>query len=635
MDFFQHQDNARRLSTLLCIYFVMAVIGILLAVNVLPFLALNQWLYEEPRSLAQWMQLEGRYITGISLAAFLYGSWSRSETIRQGGEHLAAAAGGQLVDRSSSAPQVQRLVHVVEEMSIASGVPPPRLYIMPQEAGLNAFVAGLTRDDAVLVVTQGLVEALTRDELQAVVGHEFSHIAHEDMKLNSRILVMLGGIMMVGSTGRSMMSLQRRQNWFGRHTRGDVRLFPLGLLLWLAGAIGTMTGRVIQAAICRQREYLADASSVQYTRQPASLAAALYKLMSASHGTGLRHAALAGELNHMCIGESLASHRWLASHPPLQARISAVDAGFLRGVRIKKNQQSLARQRAAKDRATESAADSMALAASSGAAMAQASQAVSTRVAQWGAAELAWAADVRSGLVEQFGERLDEIDPAAVLLVELMDSGFKALEDHGLGEAARLPLLEWLTGTLKQMPGEARQGLLKQLSADAARAPAAGLLQVCFIMYLVHHLAPPLPEARIKRVRRYEQVLAELADLLSLFCRLGAKDTAEASHITAAEDLFTHITSLWFPLLSLRFSERATARGLERALRRLAQLPPLLKPAVIDACAMAVRHDGEIAVVEYELLQISCELLGCPLPPQIGSNYAPVLQRPSLQYEPG
>ncbi|GAA3958700.1 M48 family metalloprotease [Allohahella marinimesophila] len=631
MDFFQRQADARRLSFQLCVYFVLAVVGILAAVNVLPFLAFNRWLKAEPQSFAVWMTAEGLYISLFTLATFLYGSWTRAQTIERGGEHLAAAAGGQLVERASQAPEVQRFVHVVEEMSIASGVPPPQMYIMPREAGLNAFVAGLSRDDAVLVVTRGLIDGLSRDELQSVVAHEFSHIAHEDMRLNSRIIIMLGGIMMIGSTGRRMISSERRQRWYSRGAQSDVRLFPIGLLLWVAGSIGTLSGRVIQAAICRQREYLADAASVQYTRQPGSLASALHKLMTAEDGTGLRHAAMAGELNHMCIGESLSSHRWFASHPPLTARISAVDASFMRSVRIRRNQQSLEQRRAARNRHADLSSD-----AGSTAPAATTTQAVSARVGHWGEVEMAWAIAVRLGLVEQFGSALDRVDAAAPLLVELLGSGFRDLEAQGPGKAARLPLLEWLTGTLKQMPDADRERLLGQVSEAAGQAPVRGLTNVCFVMYLNHHLCPKRHGLKRKRVKRYDTVAHELAVLLSLFSRLGCSAAASVKDNPADEPaarLFAVIALQWFPLLTLEFRSRSTAAELELALQRLAQLPPLLKPALIDACAMAVRHDDRIDVGEYELLRISCELLGCPLPPQMSADYTPRVERPPLQFD--
>lgn len=606
MDFFARQDRSRRLSLLLSIYFVGAVCAILAALNVLPFLLLNHFYHPTPRSFIDWMSAEGLMLSIGSLSVFAYGSWRRRELLADGSSALVLQIGGQVLDRASRDRTVIRLLHVTEEMSIASGVPMPSIAILEEESGLNAFVAGSDARDANLVVTRGLLSALSRAELQAVVAHEFSHIANNDMQLNSRIIIMLGGIMMLGSAGRRMLYLDGSGQWTRRSSKNRLGFIPLGILFVVAGWLGTMLGRLIHAAICRQREYLSDASAVQYTRAPGELASALHRLLSSDTGTRLRRTALAGELNHMCIGESIGSGKWFASHPPLANRIDAVDSSFFRGLRVADNQKRLRERRARKAKTPPPAWST------------QRPERISDRVGQWGSTELIWARSLRHALVTRFGDRLDTVDGASSLLIELFEQDFAQLDIPGLAEGARLPLIEWLTRTLKSSFEEDRSQLIKllelRISDRQKRKNSAALAGICYLMYLQYHLLPTPVQSR-PRVNRYDETSAALGELLSLFCRLGAGATAIA--------LFQTLETQWFPLNGLKFSSRTGAASLTTALAELDRLPSLLKPAIIDACAAAVRHDGRIAVAEFELLRISCELLACPLPPDIDRDYLP------------
>ncbi|MDY6798427.1 MAG: M48 family metalloprotease, partial [Pseudomonadota bacterium] len=268
--FFQRQSAARRNTTLLVLLFAIAVTLITLCVclvgywvtrsntSALPF---NQWL----------LTRHGLITAGATVLLILTGSLARWIDLAGGGERVARMVSARAVDPSTSDRDERRLINVAEEMAIASGVPVPRLYIMDRETGINAFVAGYTPGEAVMVVTHGSLTHLSRDELQGIVAHEFSHILNGDMRLNVRLISLLAGILMIGQVGSFLV----RTGFYSGHIRsrsrdrrGQAALGLVGLALLVTGYIGVFFGRLIQAAVSRQRESLADASAVQFTRNP-------------------------------------------------------------------------------------------------------------------------------------------------------------------------------------------------------------------------------------------------------------------------------------------------------------------------------------------------------------------------------
>jgi Zn-dependent protease with chaperone function len=205
-------------------------------------------------------------------------------------------------------------------MALAAGVPMPQVYVLDQDAGINAFAAGHSPEDAAIGITRGGMTLLTRDELQGVIGHEFSHLLNGDMRLNIRIMGVLFGIVCLTVIGRVLL-YARGGN------RGRAPMLLLGVALLVIGALGVLFGRLIQAALSRQREMLADASAVQFTRNPAGLAGALRKIGRVGARIDSPHA---GEVSHMFFENGLGKpvFGWLATHPPLAERIRALDPGW-------------------------------------------------------------------------------------------------------------------------------------------------------------------------------------------------------------------------------------------------------------------------------------------------------------------
>ncbi|HVL75808.1 MAG TPA: M48 family metallopeptidase, partial [Noviherbaspirillum sp.] len=333
MNFFEQQEHARRQTRKLVILFILAVIAIVVAVNVaLAFL----WSWTaNGQVLGVQDYPRGFFATNTFIVLAMIGGGTLIETfrLREGGDAVARMAGGRLVSPATTDAQERRLLNVVEEMALASGVACPRVYLLDQEQSINAFAAGYNQDHAVIGVTRGTMERLTRDELQGVIAHEFSHILNGDMRMNIRLIGLLFGIQMLAAFGQHLMSFGSRAMVVrSRDDRGgQVRavLLLTGVALFVIGYIGVIFGRLIKSAVSRQREFLADASAVQFTRNPDGIGGALRKIGGLSRrgepGSQINHPN-AEQLSHLFLGaprQSMISG-WLATHPPIEERLRRI-----------------------------------------------------------------------------------------------------------------------------------------------------------------------------------------------------------------------------------------------------------------------------------------------------------------------
>jgi len=336
MDFFEAQARAKRRTNRLVVLFALAVLGTITASYLAAVLIVRtaggshrHSYYDEPSGPLYW---DPTIFAGVAVAtlavvglASLY-KWSQ---LRQGGSAIAELVGGRRIDPHTTNLHERRLLNVVEEMAIASGTPVPAVYVLDEEPAINAFAAGLTTSDAVVAVTRGTLEKLTRDELQGVIGHEFSHILNGDMRLNVKLAAIVFGILVIGLVGRGILSgLGRGRVRSGGDKKGGglAVILAIGVALLLIGYVGYFFGRLIQAAVSRQREFLADASAVQFTRNPAGLSGALKKIGGYALGSTLtdQHAS---EIGHFFFAQGFTSFfggLW-ATHPPLDERLRAID----------------------------------------------------------------------------------------------------------------------------------------------------------------------------------------------------------------------------------------------------------------------------------------------------------------------
>lgn len=324
MNFFQHQTFAKRKTGLLLLLLVVATASVVLAtcgaVELLVLLA-----QADKEGLPKSIPFEAHFVVALGVLTFIgAGTCYKLVQLREGGEAVARLLGGRRVSPHTTDTGERRALNIVEEMAIASGIPVPLLYVLPSDDSINAFAAGFSINDAVVGVTRGCIDRLSREELQGVIAHEFSHILHGDMQLNLKLIGILHGILLVGLTGQMIMRLVAESR--SGNSKNDPRpaIFLFGLSLFVIGFVGFFFGRIIKAAVSRQREFLADASAVQYTRNPNGIGGALKKI-------GVGHASLqsrrAEEVSHMLFADGASS--WLAfllsTHPPLMERVKRIE----------------------------------------------------------------------------------------------------------------------------------------------------------------------------------------------------------------------------------------------------------------------------------------------------------------------
>src|SRR5215469_15641997 len=335
MDFFEQQAKAHRKTKWLVFYFALAVAGMIAAIYIAAIFIFSGVEAEHyhryyNQAAPQFSAWNPQVFFGVCIAVLAVvgiGSTYKTMSLSAGGSAVSELMGGRLVNTNTTDLNERKLLNVVEEMSIASGVPMPQVYVMDDEDGINAFAAGHKPSDATVTVTRGCMRILTRDQLQGVIGHEFSHILNGDMRINLRLMGIIFGILCLAIIGRILLYSGRG----GGDRRGGQNVLPLfGIALLIIGYIGVFFGRLIQAAVSRQREFLADASSVQFTRNPEGIAGALKKIGGLREGSRVR-AAQAGEVSHMFISDAFMGQRFtdlMATHPPLKERIRRLDPMF-------------------------------------------------------------------------------------------------------------------------------------------------------------------------------------------------------------------------------------------------------------------------------------------------------------------
>ncbi|HHH89125.1 MAG TPA: heat-shock protein HtpX, partial [Aliiroseovarius sp.] len=286
MDFFQHQDQARRQTALLVLFFSLAVISLVVLTNLLVMFLFgfidSQTLNSPDLGGAFLARFDWQTFFGIGavvIAVILLGSLYKIHSLSRGGDAVAEMLGGQRIVDGSGDLDRQKVLNVVEEMAIASGTPVPPVYLIDED-GINAFAAGFSPGDAVIGVTRGCIRQLNREQLQGVIAHEFSHILNGDMRLNIRLMGILHGILILGLIGYFLLRGGSHRHYYQRSSRnsGSGAILGLGLGLVVIGYTGTFFGNLIKAAVSRQREFLADASAVQFTRSNQGIAGALKRI---------------------------------------------------------------------------------------------------------------------------------------------------------------------------------------------------------------------------------------------------------------------------------------------------------------------------------------------------------------------
>ena len=328
MNFFDAQDHARRSTRRFVILYVLATLGIALTISLIIGFAYSfSGAYSDEDYAAHMARSPGVFGGAAVFTLLVIGIATLVKTtqLRAGGGRVARDLGGTLVGENNKDLLYQRLRNVVEEMALASGVPVPEIYVLEREQGINAFAAGYAPEDAAVAVTRGALEILNREELQGVIAHEFSHVLNGDMRLNIRLMGVLFGIIALTIIGRKIMfSMRYVRGRDGRLVAGGM---VVAVVLLVVGGMGVFFARIIKASVSRQREYLADASAVQFTRQTTGIANALKKIGGYESGSHFQ-VTEPEEVSHMLFGTGTKFSGLFATHPPLTERIQALEPNF-------------------------------------------------------------------------------------------------------------------------------------------------------------------------------------------------------------------------------------------------------------------------------------------------------------------
>ena len=583
MDFFEKQELARRRTKWLVVYFVLAILGIIAALH-FGFCAIFGQAFDD------W-EILGVTAAGV-IASVGIASLVKIIQLAKGGKAVAEMLGGIPIDPATTDPSERRLRNVVEEMSLASGVPVPSVYLLDEES-INAFAAGYGPTDAAIGVTRGCIENLTRDELQGVVAHEFSHILNGDMRLNIRLMGLLSGILFLAVLGGILVRIaasspRNRSNNEKNGASLVALLLGAGAVLYLVGWIGVFFSKLIQAAVSRQREFLADASAVQFTRNPHGIAGALAKIGNLT--SRLQHPR-AREASHMFFGNGLAES-WFnlfATHPPIKERIAQIAPDL---------QLSEAAPPPLPENANVNAAASMLSSLPDGSLKA-------SRETRSGRAL------VFSLLVSGNDSALQTLDPA--IQGEVMD-----LIDHcrPLMSAQKLALVDLAIPALRGMSREDYQSFRLTVKNLVEADGQVHLFEYTLQKLLVRHLDAFFEKPGRGRVQ-FKSIVPLLPDAGILFSALAnADDTTAEGHEAAFHAGLEAIgkSASAFPMSRL---ESVNLVDFDKALDRFAEASPAVKKEFLAACGAVVVHDGVVNDTQFELLRAMADTMDCPMPPSV------------------
>jgi Zn-dependent protease with chaperone function len=661
--FFEHQAQARKNTRVLVVLYALAVVAVIIAVDLVLGVAWVTSLGDTylprgkmptfltmlrlvPTKVYVW----GAIITGgIILVVSVYNVFK----LGGGGKVVAEMVGARRVGPATSDPLERRLLNVVEEMAIASGVRVPAVYVMDGEPGINAFAAGYDISGAVVAVTRGTLERLNRDELQGVIGHEFSHILNGDMRLNIRMLGVLAGIVFIGSIGEFLMRSQRDSRGRSSATTG---IFLLGLALFLIGMVGLFFARLIKAAVSRQREFLADASSVQFTRNPDGIAGALDQIAAGAQGALVANR-YAEDLSHMFFGQSV--KMWfgglLDTHPPVEDRIKRVHPRFQPGNyrRLRASAAAGAEAEAAEMEAKRRKAAVGVLTAATvladgrrgadlGAKWGRSASESAGLVGTLDGGKVDYAARLLKALPEALREKLRDKNGARAALVALllaskddaMQPQLAALKGAGLealgaqaaalapltrrlGPGFVLPVIDLALPAAKESDALERSELVKALDLVIQADRRVSLFEFV-VVTLVRHQLEPVGKPGAMGGKK----LAELKDaaglVLALVAHAGIRQDAAGKR---AEELKAALAA-GAKEMGIQVALPAGTITLERAgtaLEALKELHPLQKALLVKGLFAAINTDGTIRMMEAGLVRMVCAVLDCPLPPLLES----------------
>jgi len=561
----------------------------------------------------------------------LFGTLSKSYQLRAGGQVVAEMMGARLVPGNTADLSRRQLLNIVEEMAIASGIPVPPVYIQEQERSINAFAAGRGTDDAIICVTQGTLEALDRDALQGVIAHEFSHILNGDMRMNIIITSILNGILLLGLMGARMMRHLSIRRSSSRNSGGVVFI---GLGLMAIGFGGSLFGSLIKATVNRQREYLADASAVQFTRNPAGIGSALKAIGGYSYGSRLLHPNGA-EISHFLFasGHSVWLQSLFSTHPPLSERILRLDpdwdgsypqvsTSFTKKViteEILDGKQQQRFERAAPVTAIV-VADAIARLEQSGEANLQHLDDARTLIASlpvviknaahdpYHARALVYALLLSADKNERSAQQQIIAEQAEAGVDEKLKSLYIIL--RSLGRETYLPLLEMALPALRSCSQKQIAGFLRVVNRLVRHDNHVSLFEWCLTAVIRNNLTVVLDKASNRPgYLQLARVNIQVRVILSLLARSGSSDEAmQKKAYNAALDFLEIESQAMYADTDLRFET------VDHALKQIDRLVPLDKQRFLNACIVLIKADHTFQIEEIEVVRAVASALHCPIP---------------------
>ncbi len=639
MNFFQRQDEARRASRRLVLLFVLAVLAVIVAVDAVVFFVLSLMdsrASDSPSSIGQWMSLNTGTVLGTSLLVLgIIGLASLYKTVilNGGGGVVARSLGGVRVSADTTDPAERRLLNVVEEMSIASGVPVPEVYVLESEAGINAFAAGHNPANAAIGVTRGAIDSLNRAELQGVIAHEFSHVLNGDMRLNVRLMGLLFGLLVIALIARTVLRVAPH----GRSRKGGGAAIVLAAFaILIIGYVGLFFGRLIQAAVSRHRESLADASAVQFTRDPTGIRNALVKIGASGSGSQIGNPEV-DEVAHMLFAPGM--KRFFQTHPSLIERLRAIDPHF--------DPAEIERMRAESSAGKQHVdIDSKAAPANAGLdglinlTGVAAGSGIAELVANPVTAHMQIARDIRESLPDAITNAAKHASSARALLFALaLDEEMQARDRQKrfiaqqLGEdliaqvekltptvdtlapEQYMPALQGAFPALRQLAREERMRLMSCLNSMLQREGKLSLRSFALRKLAQVQLRDSIEPHGSARSLALDVVQQDVHVLFSVLAREGHHSEEESRR--AYEAGMHHV----YPRDRPAYAPPADwVAALDVALSRLDRLVPAAKEQLIEAMTKTVTHDKKLTLGEAELLRVVCASLHCPIPPLVQSE---------------
>lgn len=637
MDFFEAQDRAKRNTKKLVLFYALAVTGIILSIYFVTLIFFNSQFNVEGQPVSFWYPgwlLTVSVIVGLIIAS---GTHYRVSQLRKGGSAVAEMLGGRKINPSTTDASEQRLMNVVEEMSIASGISVPDVYVLDKEENINAFAAGFSPSDAAVGVTRGTLEKLNRDELQGVIAHEFSHIFNGDMRFNIRLIGVLNGILIIHIIGmlitRSVAysgagRIRTRRD--GEGGKGAMAIILFGVSLIIIGYIGMLCGRMIQSAISRQREFLADAAAVQFTRNPEGLAGALNKIGLKSEGGEIKDGH-AMEMSHLFFASSFQSalNKLFATHPPLEDRIKAI-------------QPSLAGRKARRSVGTKKKMESsVSVSEKQGGGVLADHQAITPEVilgaiGTIGTKQVRAAGQIMLEIPQSLKEAAHQPLSAQALMFALMleatgnqpseiSDWFRELTDDGMvKEVSRLmeyirmgnrswylPLVEISMPSLKNMSEVQYRQFREGMNKLVQRSESDSIFMFALEKMVSQQLDSYFSEKRKPKIRHHhlKTLGRDLSVLLSALAYASGSDTKQvfSNGLKPVEKFITDdVTRL--P------KSKCGLTALDKSLNELSASANPVKKYIISSVIHCITADKVVTLDEAELTRAISEVLGAPIP---------------------